>query len=152
MDDLVSILKYHVVSQILPTTEILGEPVTVDTLLEGKSLTFDRPLGITVNGADVVWSDVLATNGMGHIITSVLVPDDLSLPESTDDTGGNTTSGHGDTTTDNGTDMDNNMTDPNITMDDNTTDPNGDEPPSSAGVISVATVGTIGLLAICAML
>ena len=69
-DDLVKILTYHVVSGTALSTDLTegklgtvqGEPVDV---------TLDP---IAINGAGVAIPDVLATNGVVHVIDAVLIP------------------------------------------------------------------------------
>jgi hypothetical protein len=42
--------------------------------LEGKPLTFAIDGGVTVNGAHVTASDIVASNGVIHVIDQVLLP------------------------------------------------------------------------------
>jgi uncharacterized surface protein with fasciclin (FAS1) repeats len=69
--ELAKVLKYHVVSGRLTSAE-LG-PVGSLRTLEGRSLTLDLSQG-KVGGARVVKSDVLCSNGVIHVIDSVLLP------------------------------------------------------------------------------
>jgi transforming growth factor-beta-induced protein len=66
------ILKYHVVSGQVLSTELTAGPVP--TLLTGKSVAVALTGGVTVNGAKVVIADVLTTNGVIHVIDKVLTP------------------------------------------------------------------------------
>jgi len=75
-DKLVEILKFHLVSGRWTEAEVRKSPV-VDTV-QGTSLLFSQgPLGITVDGASVVQSDILASNGVIHVIDRVLLPKNI---------------------------------------------------------------------------
>jgi uncharacterized surface protein with fasciclin (FAS1) repeats len=75
-DALVSILTYHVVSG-----TVLAEDVTAGDVatVQGDDITVVTEGGVTVNGANVVAVDVLASNGVIHVIDTVLVPPSLDL-------------------------------------------------------------------------
>jgi len=75
-DILVSILTYHVVSGTVLAADVVDGDVTT---LEGNALTLDTANGVTVNGANVVAADVLASNGVIHVIDAVLLPPGLDL-------------------------------------------------------------------------
>jgi len=77
-DTLVSILTYHVVPGSVQSAELLGRVQNVATV-NGKTVRIDgtgSKLGpaVRVNDADVVGADVLATNGVIHVIDKVLLP------------------------------------------------------------------------------
>lgn len=79
-DALASILEFHVVPQYLLAAQIRNEKV--DTLLKGNQLTFavKQARGnwhIDVNSieATVIQADVFATNGVVHVIDTVLLPE-----------------------------------------------------------------------------
>lgn len=65
---LIELLSYHV----LPGKTLLGKQLT-DTL-QGQSLTITAPGAFQVNEANVIVSDIEASNGVVHAIDSVLVP------------------------------------------------------------------------------
>ncbi len=72
-DQLAAILTYHVVSGTYESGAVVSMP-GADTL-QGGSLTFSTDdNGVMVNGAKVVQADVNASNGVIHIIDSVLLP------------------------------------------------------------------------------
>ena len=52
------------------------------TTLQGETLTLslsnDTASGFTVNGLEILSSDILANNGVVHVIEGVLVPQELS--------------------------------------------------------------------------
>ena len=47
----------------------------VPTLLEGESVTVDLSDGVKINQATVTMANVLAKNGVIHVIDAVLVPE-----------------------------------------------------------------------------
>ncbi len=67
-------LTYHVIEgAAVPSTAI---PAFADTVA-GYSLIFGTEGGVTVNGAQVTQADVEASNGVIHVIDTVLLPPDL---------------------------------------------------------------------------
>jgi uncharacterized surface protein with fasciclin (FAS1) repeats len=72
---LTSVLTYHVVPANVPSSELAGRTVTARTV-NGERLTIDgRGSSVTVDGATVVQADVEASNGVIHVIDSVLMPE-----------------------------------------------------------------------------
>jgi len=67
-DKLTAVLTYHVV----PGQIMLAEQTP--TTMEGRSLTIRSTGSIEVNGAKVITADIVASNGMIHIIDTVLIP------------------------------------------------------------------------------
>jgi len=67
-----AILTYHVVAgQVLAKDVVkLGSART----LQGQSLAIDARDGVKVDGARVVQADVMASNGVIHVIDSVVLP------------------------------------------------------------------------------
>lgn len=72
-DQLVSILTYHVVSGRVTADQLVGQRVRVDTV-QGDQLRIDGTDGVSVNDATVTTADVEASNGVIHIIDTVLLP------------------------------------------------------------------------------
>ncbi|OEU10805.1 beta-Ig-H3/fasciclin, partial [Fragilariopsis cylindrus CCMP1102] len=67
------ILLYHVVTgQVLSSD--LTDGMEAPTLLDGQDVTVGLIGGVTINNSKVVTANVLATNGVIHIIDQVLVP------------------------------------------------------------------------------
>jgi uncharacterized surface protein with fasciclin (FAS1) repeats len=84
-EDLADILTYHVVEGTV-TSDMLeaGEVTTVN----GATVTINLEDGVMVNDATVVTADVEASNGVIHVIDSVLLPpaeDMEATPEATED-------------------------------------------------------------------
>jgi uncharacterized surface protein with fasciclin (FAS1) repeats len=69
---LTAILTYHVV----PGRVMSSEVVKLDSAktVEGQSVSFDTSSGVMVNDASVVKTDIIASNGVIHVIDSVLIP------------------------------------------------------------------------------
>ena len=68
---LVQILTYHVVPGNVPSTEVKDGTVTT---VEGQDLTLDTSDGVKVNDAKVTKADLKASNGVVHVIDTVLLP------------------------------------------------------------------------------
>merc|ERR1712127_198001 len=78
-------MGYHVVSGNVPSTSL--ENGLVPTLI-GEKVKVDLTDGAKINGANVISPDVLASNGMIHVIDAVLLPPDddaAKTPDSPDD-------------------------------------------------------------------
>ena len=76
IDALTKILTYHVVPGTVLAADIAdGDVATV----EGQNVTLSTANGVTVNGANVVTADVLASNGVIHVIDAVLIPADVDV-------------------------------------------------------------------------
>jgi uncharacterized surface protein with fasciclin (FAS1) repeats len=67
-DKLIAVLSYHVVSG-----KIMLGAQSPETL-QGQSISIKTPCSVEVNGANVLTSDVEASNGVIHIIDTVLLP------------------------------------------------------------------------------
>jgi uncharacterized surface protein with fasciclin (FAS1) repeats len=74
-DQLRSILLYHVVPGEYKAEDLAGDVQNLDTAGE-QSLRVDGTDGVTVAGASVVTADVEASNGVIHVIDTVLLPQD----------------------------------------------------------------------------
>lgn len=80
-EELTKVLTYHVVSGEVRSGDLTNGDVTT---LNGEAVTIDLSNGVKVNDATVTAADVLATNGVIHLINKVLVPSNLVLPETVD--------------------------------------------------------------------
>jgi uncharacterized surface protein with fasciclin (FAS1) repeats len=67
-----SVLTYHVVPGRVTAAEVVK--MTSARTVEGGTLTIDAGKGVTVNGARVVKTDIMASNGVIHVIDAVLIP------------------------------------------------------------------------------
>lgn len=70
---LVSILTYHVVPGKVMAADIAGKTLQVKTV-QGAEIAVDATHGVTVNGAKVTHADIEATNGVIHVIDTVIMP------------------------------------------------------------------------------
>jgi uncharacterized surface protein with fasciclin (FAS1) repeats/alpha-tubulin suppressor-like RCC1 family protein len=71
-EQLQDILKYHVVAESAPSSSL--ESGDIETL-NGDSVTVTvSDAGITVNDANVITADIMASNGVIHVIDKVLLP------------------------------------------------------------------------------
>jgi uncharacterized surface protein with fasciclin (FAS1) repeats len=71
-DQLVSILTYHVVPGSVMSGD-LSDGMTAETV-EGSEITISTEGGVMVNDATVTTADIEASNGVIHVIDSVLMP------------------------------------------------------------------------------
>jgi uncharacterized surface protein with fasciclin (FAS1) repeats len=69
---LTKILTYHVVAGKVTAEEVVK--LTSATTVEGQSVTIDASNGVKINNANVVKADVMASNGVIHVIDTVLLP------------------------------------------------------------------------------
>jgi uncharacterized surface protein with fasciclin (FAS1) repeats len=72
-DKLTAILTYHVVPGAVMSADLAGKRLNVATV-NGETVHIDGTNGVTVNGATVVTADIVASNGVIHVIESVLLP------------------------------------------------------------------------------
>ena len=72
-EKLVAILTYHVVSGKTVSSAIAGKVLTAKTV-QGGSLNIDGTDGVRINKATVVKADIMASNGVIHVIDKVLMP------------------------------------------------------------------------------
>ncbi len=74
-DVLKQILLYHVLPYEVYGQDITTSPITIETL-QGKcvSLFVDTNQKVRVNNATVIQSDIIARNGIVHVIDQVLTP------------------------------------------------------------------------------
>ncbi len=71
-DQLVSILTYHVVPGAVRSSD-LTEGMTAATV-QGGNVTFTLDGGAKVNGANITAADIAASNGVIHVIDTVIMP------------------------------------------------------------------------------
>jgi len=69
---LTRVLTYHVVPGKVMASDVVK--LTEARTVEGQSIQIDARSGVKVDGANVVKADVLASNGVIHVIDAVLLP------------------------------------------------------------------------------
>ncbi|MGR3600469.1 MAG: fasciclin domain-containing protein [Heliomarina sp.] len=72
-DQLVSILTYHVVPSKVMSTD-LSDGMTATTV-QGGDLTVDLSDGVKINDATVTSADIEASNGVIHVVDTVILPE-----------------------------------------------------------------------------
>jgi uncharacterized surface protein with fasciclin (FAS1) repeats len=69
---LTQVLTYHVVAGKVTAADVVK--LSSATTVQGGALVIDAAQGVKVNGANVVKADVMASNGVIHVIDTVLLP------------------------------------------------------------------------------
>ncbi|MEM7405846.1 MAG: fasciclin domain-containing protein [Pseudomonadota bacterium] len=72
-DQLTAILTYHVVPGKIMSGDIAGKQAAVKTV-QGQSIDVNATDGVRVDGASVVKADIDTSNGVIHVIDSVILP------------------------------------------------------------------------------
>ncbi len=72
-DQLVSVLTYHVVPGSVTSDQLAGQQLSVATV-QGSEVQVDGTSGVKVNDATVTTADIMASNGVIHVIDRVLLP------------------------------------------------------------------------------
>jgi len=67
-----AVLKYHVVPGKVTAADVVAK--TSAKTLQGQNLKIDASDGVKINTARVVKPDVMASNGVIHVIDTVLIP------------------------------------------------------------------------------
>ena len=70
---LVAILTYHVVPGKVMSKDLLGKKTMAKTV-EGTQVSIDATDGVRVDNAKVVKADIEASNGVIHVIDTVIIP------------------------------------------------------------------------------
>jgi uncharacterized surface protein with fasciclin (FAS1) repeats len=70
---LVAILTYHVVPGKVMSKDIAGKKMMVKAV-EGTQVSVDATNGVSVDNAKVVKADIGASNGVIHVIDTVIIP------------------------------------------------------------------------------
>jgi transforming growth factor-beta-induced protein len=73
--DLTKVLLYHVVPGQVMSTDLAND-IDVATI-NGNTIRIDLSEGVMINSSNVILADLEATNGVVHVIDSVLVPSDF---------------------------------------------------------------------------
>jgi len=72
-DQLTAILTYHVVPGAVTSDQLAGQRLSVATV-NGEEVHIDGTNGVMVDDATVTTADIIASNGVIHVIDSVLLP------------------------------------------------------------------------------
>ncbi|WP_333713544.1 fasciclin domain-containing protein [Yoonia sp.] len=72
-DQLVAILTYHVVPGAVTSDQLAGQRLSVATV-NGANVHVDGRNGVKVENATVTTADIMASNGVIHVIDTVLLP------------------------------------------------------------------------------
>ena len=72
-DALVSILTYHVVPGAVTSNQLAGQRLSVATV-NGANVHIDGRNGVKVEDSNVTTADIIASNGVIHVIDAVLLP------------------------------------------------------------------------------
>lgn len=80
-EKLASILTFHVVAGKVMSSDIVASKGAQPTTVNGLPLdVVVRDGQVYVNGAHVVTADIVASNGVIHVIDSVLLPTEAAVP------------------------------------------------------------------------
>jgi len=71
-EKLAQILTYHVVSGQVMAADVVS--LNEATTLQGQTVAIDASNGVKVGGANVVTADIVTSNGVIHVIDTVLIP------------------------------------------------------------------------------
>ena len=72
-DQLVGILTYHVIPGKVMAADIAGKKMQVKTV-NGTMVMVDAMDGVMIDNANVVTADIVASNGVIHVIDRVILP------------------------------------------------------------------------------
>lgn len=82
--ELAEVLLYHVVSGKVESTG-LSNGMSAETL-NGESIAIDLTSGVKINSSNVIAADIMAQNGVVHVIDTVLVPQGFTYVPQVEDT------------------------------------------------------------------
>ena len=72
-EKLTAVLTYHVVAGKVMSTDVAS--LTEADALSGAKLKIDASSGVKINSSTVVQADIEASNGVIHVIDTVLIPE-----------------------------------------------------------------------------
>ncbi|PUB15560.1 fasciclin domain-containing protein [Yoonia sediminilitoris] len=72
-DQLTAILTYHVVPGAVTSDQLAGQRLSVATV-NGADVHIDGRDGVKVEDSNVITADIIASNGVIHVINAVLLP------------------------------------------------------------------------------
>jgi uncharacterized surface protein with fasciclin (FAS1) repeats len=73
-EQLVAVLTYHVLPGKVMSSDIAGKRMEVETA-QGSTAEIDATDGVMIDGASVVTADIEASNGVIHVIDTVILPE-----------------------------------------------------------------------------
>jgi uncharacterized surface protein with fasciclin (FAS1) repeats len=73
-DQLIAVLTYHVVPELVPSSDLAGASKEILTV-QGSTVSIDGSSGVRIDGANVVTADIEASNGLIHVIDAVILPE-----------------------------------------------------------------------------
>ena len=73
-EKLTAILTYHVVAGRVTSHDVMNLDPDAAITLQGQTLKINTDRGLKINDAKVITPDIAATNGVIHVIDSVLMP------------------------------------------------------------------------------
>ena len=91
--ELADILQNHVISGEYDSSQLAGFPAALTLTGEELSIQSDGSGGFTIGGASVESADVQATNGLIHVIDTVILPSSMDSQTGGSSTGGSATGG-----------------------------------------------------------
>lgn len=72
-DKLIAILTYHVIAGNVMSNDIAGKKLSPKSV-QGQTIAIDATDGVKINDAKVITADVKTSNGVIHIIDTVIMP------------------------------------------------------------------------------
>ena len=73
-DQLISVLTYHVVSGKIMSADIAGKNNVMVQTVQGGKVSVNATNGVMINAAKVVSADIETSNGVIHVMDTVLLP------------------------------------------------------------------------------
>ncbi|MBT6175624.1 MAG: fasciclin domain-containing protein [Deltaproteobacteria bacterium] len=73
-DALTAILKYHVLATNVPSTALVAGKNFAETLQGDNAVVNVSDAGVTINQANVTATDIVASNGVIHVIDAIILP------------------------------------------------------------------------------
>ena len=74
---LTAVLTYHVVPGQTMSSDLIGKRMVSAKTVQGQAVKIDARTGVKVNNATVVKADIVGSNGVIHVIDTVILPPDL---------------------------------------------------------------------------
>ena len=71
---LTAVLTYHVVAGRVTSADLMEKRYLTAKTVQGETIEIDARNSVRVNGANVVKADIPATNGVIHVIDTVILP------------------------------------------------------------------------------